>query len=74
MKKAPTFIRRLRRRQNVLQNYRKPRAFGARIPLLGTSAPKKGSTPPPTHAEKIREMTWKDRREQDFHSGVYNLK
>ena len=35
MKKAPIFHRRLRRRLNFSQNFCKPRAFGARPPLLG---------------------------------------
>ena len=52
MKKAPTFHRRLRRRLNLSQNFRKPRAFGARTPLLGAFGPQKWEYPPPTLAEK----------------------
>ena len=51
MKKAPTFHRRLRRRLNFSQNFRKPRAFGARTPLLGAFGPQKWEYPP-TLAEK----------------------
>ena len=52
MKKAPTFHRRLRRRLNFSQNFRKPRAFGAQTPLLGAFGPQKWEYPPPTLAEK----------------------
>ena len=48
LKKGPTFHRRLRRRQNFSQNFRKPRAFGARTPLLGAFGPQKWEYPPPS--------------------------
>ena len=68
MKKAPTFHRRLQRRLNFSQNFRKPRAFGARTQLLGAFGPQKWEYPPPTLAEKIWETTRKNRPEQGFHS------
>ena len=72
MKKAPTFHRRLRRRLNFSQNFRKPRAFGARTPLLGAFGPQKWEYPPPPSRKKIWETTRKNRPEQGFHSGGKN--
>ena len=74
MKKAPTFHRRLRRRLNFSQNFRKPRAFGAWTPLLGAFGPQKWEYPPPPSRKKIWETTRKNRPEQGFHSGARNPK
>ena len=69
MKKVPTFHRRLRRRLDFSQNFCKPRAFGARTPLLGAFGPQKWEYPPPPSRKKIWETTRKNRPEQGFHSG-----
>ena len=53
MKKAPTFHRRLRRRLNFSQNFRKPRAFGARTQLLGAFGPQKWEYPPHPRGKKF---------------------
>ena len=60
-----TFHRRLRRRLNFSQNFRKPRAFGARTPLLGAFGP-------PPSRKIFLETTRKNRPQQGFHSGAWS--
>ena len=56
----------------IFEIFRKPRAFGARNNTFGGLRPPKVGAPPPASRKKIWETTPKNRREQGFHSGVYN--